>query len=235
VADYAALIRLTGCGNMEGILAKHYKEFVAFTLKHGNFFVAISSAAIALMSLWLTIDAGLTDREYKELSIRPAVEHKINLSSFSWQIENAGLGPARIKRIITETSLGCFDTSKHTSQEWIEAVSKKYKEMLANLRFALGGQLAGFDKALFFDFESIVPGTTLRVGDRLTIIQLVNVQEVLEKLKTPELLLRAENAFSDFVETVNYDVEYCSLTGRFCSFSISVPKGMQPRHCRPDS
>src|SRR4051812_4587815 len=92
--------------------------YIRYTLKHGNFFVGIASAAIAMMALALTVDAGIVDRHYREISIRPFLNFTSRSGDFSYEIKNSGLGPAVINALTFTSNGACKTYDENNSADW---------------------------------------------------------------------------------------------------------------------
>jgi hypothetical protein len=85
-----------------------WKVLFSWISARGASIVAISSVAIALASLYLTIQAQKEDRTYKELMIRPSISISVHPHDFSVGFRNDGLGPARFEEIIYHLGGECL-------------------------------------------------------------------------------------------------------------------------------
>src|SRR5262245_13007768 len=73
------------------MIRKFFKDWQAFVSCCGFF--------VACLSLYYTIDAQKTDRQYREASIFPALEFTMEGADFDYRLTNVGLGPAILKRV----------------------------------------------------------------------------------------------------------------------------------------
>jgi len=203
-------------------------SFIKFTLKYGSFLVAIVSAAIALMALGLTIDSAMTDREYKELMIRPWIGWLIGFGKFSSQLENKGLGPAVIKRWVWNGSGECFDTSKNELENQYEKqdeIISYMKEKLVKDVFREYQRVfskGGVEPSIDWHFDIPMPGEFIIPGQMKLFLGIED--HVVEKFRSDtinqiyyELANRANSMFVDRIATFPLFIEYCSVSGRYCT------------------
>jgi hypothetical protein len=198
-------------------------EYVGFLLKHGNFFVSISAAAIALMSPWLTIDAGKIDREYREILIRPNVAKSVSGTDYTIRVKNGGLGPAVIKQIATKFGDECIEFNDNNTREWETGVGTTIREHI--IPYMQDG-LAAAVRELGLEYKinkanSYLPSVKVMIpqGDEFLMFAIDPEQgQALDK----ELVAHnshpvIQRKFFDLAYSLPLWMQFCSATERFCT------------------
>jgi hypothetical protein len=183
--------------------------------------VAASSLFVAIISLRYSVNAQKEDAEYKELSIQPRLQ--VAAGNFSVLLENVGLGPAELRRVIFFDNDRCFDTD--AVHDWNQG--HKFFDDFSNavVNYILIGMPAITDKksaAIPIPKVSVpTTGVILKAGETLSLVSF-DPQEMTAYLAA--LTKLTNNSASDIVEkqfmhkgiTIPIYIRYCSLSGRFC-------------------
>lgn len=184
--------------------------------------VAVSSLFVAIISLRYSVNAQKEDAAYKELSIRPRLQVAA-AGDFSVLLENVGLGPAEIRRIVFFDNNHCFDTD--SVHDWNQG--HKFFDDFTNavINYILVGMPAITDKksaAIPIPKVSVpTTGVILKADETLPLVSF-DPQEMTAYLAA--LTRLTDKSAPDVVEkqfmhkgiTTPIYIRYCSLSGRFC-------------------
>jgi hypothetical protein len=201
-------------------------------LKHGPLFTSIASLAIALMAFFLTIYNAKLDRQYKELSIKPALHLRIETSDFHVGILNAGLGPAEIISVATkfqpDACLHLTQRKKLPTDDPVQLAGKVLDGMIPVYRYFADPLDQLVQPASIWEppntpklyGRSLTPSEIIPPGQEVVIFELQKetleiVQKRLRTLSTTD----QNNILRRFItraQTMPYYVHFCSLTGEYC-------------------
>jgi hypothetical protein len=201
-------------------------------LKHGPFFTSVASLAVAFMALFLTIYNARLDRQYKELSIKPALHLHIETSDFHVGFLNAGLGPAEVISVATKfqpdvclhlalrKKLPTDDQTQLAGKvlDAMNPVNQYFADPLDQLVQPASVWEPPNTPKLYG--RSLTPGEIIPPGQEVVIFELQKetleiVQKRLQTLSTAD----HNNILRRFVtraQTMPYYVHFCSLTGEYC-------------------
>jgi hypothetical protein len=213
-------------------MVRRPSEFTGIISRNGSLFVAISSATIALMSLWLTIDSTRRDRRYREVSIQPSLVSIVEPTELSARVENYGFGPAKIKRIIADLSDGCYDSDSYSDMEELNRrINRAIQLHLgtdiffeAYWRLGRSSGRTPYTKSQYF-----IPGEVIKAGGAKLIFEFYDADEI-RRLREDILKLGAEhwekvsNEFKRRASTMPISTQYCSLTGETCAYTSTLQK-----------
>jgi hypothetical protein len=194
------------------------RGFIALT----TLFIAVLSLAVAAASLYFGISAQSTDREYKEISIRPRLQLEWDPRDFSVKIRNLGLGPAVINRVDIATPDHC---SIITSEDQFQELNDRFYEMM--IRFLdpilVSGGYTYEERAHQAHIGAmLLPGGTINNGQSHIVLQI-------NPNLANDLTARLSKNRRSVDEAINREIlkfqlsmQYCSITGRWCSNRKSV-------------
>jgi hypothetical protein len=203
-----------------------------YFLTHGSLFTSIASVSIALMAFGLTIYNARLDRQYKELSIRPALHIDVETSDFHVGIVNMGLGPAEIISIATKfepdrcliffrrPALPSDDAEKLADKTFgvMPPINAYFADPLAEL--LQSDSVWDPPVAPRMYARTLTPGEILPSGKEVILFEIQKetieiMQKKLQSMKGPDynkimrrLIVRAQ--------AIPYYVHYCSITGEYC-------------------
>jgi hypothetical protein len=181
---------------------------------------AISSMLIAAASLYYTIDAQRTDREYKEVAIQPRLWLGGDWEDLSLTFMNTGLGPAIIDSIVLKVGDKCKSTDDFEPDEWAEVfttfatenIDGLFAKTLPPMPWVKGGKRK-------YDTQTDIlrVGDTVRPGDKTFIIRLdPGTLKELVQIDSTELL-GAKQKFATAAFSIPIRIAACSATGRTCA------------------
>lgn len=187
--------------------------------------VAVASFVTAYTSLQYSIRAQKVDTEYKELSILPGLGLGYNNENYSYTIDNGGLGPAEIKRVVVDTGSECIDSADYRKNQ----PSFTYSDFQDKFRTVVGqhfviGAMARIDKRYAYHAVPIVSPIVelmyILPGRSHSIFQYE--KKTLEALMTflEKEGLERINEFNEYFgkqsSKLLFNIEYCSLSGKTC-------------------
>lgn len=188
--------------------------------------LSLTSLAIALMGLYLTITAQSDERAHKELLLRPDLSLEVQVRDYSVVIANRGLGPALITEMLyyLEGQCGAVDRRNLEGFVKIDVVSvgrsltRFFSQQFTELTWGAWNSLQGIQSQL------PLPTQIIAVGQQIALFKLEPelVVEVNKKLVDSGFGRRA--AFNDeFVRhsmSMPLRVRYCSMSEKHCEASI---------------
>ena len=187
--------------------------------RNAAIFTAISSILIAAASLYYTIDAQRTDREYKEVAIQPRLWLGGEPENFGLTLKNTGLGPAIVGTIVIRVGGQCKSSDDYAPDEWINIFSSFVTELVDPLYTKTLPKLpAPKGQAAKFNVQSniLTVGDSLRPGDKYPIIYLDrDTMDGLSQVDSTERV-QAEHKFAAAAYDVPMRILLCSATGRTC-------------------
>jgi hypothetical protein len=188
--------------------------------------VAASSLSIAALSLHFTIASQTTDREYKEMMIRPSVDIGADTDTFSVWIRNNGLGPAVIKRVVLQFDKNCIDSDSFAKNAFTD-YQNKFKLAVGGYMFR--GMAMNMDESphrlpdytiFILPADLILRSNETQPLFKFDPIAVATYRKTLDKLggKYPQQFMDnfAEKAFRFPIH-----IDYCSLSGKYCRFGAS--------------
>jgi hypothetical protein len=210
-----------------GIMRRFLRRILSWVANHSSPLLAISSLAIAVAALNLTISAQKEDRDYKELMIRPWIELEAHTTDFSVGFANNGLGPARIEDIIYHFGGECLsllDEQGGISQVNFYKADEGTRARMLNEIFSF----AGFEPhpTLIKTRQQVVlPHSIIQAGKSVTLFRVDNssLDEFQKKLGELPLAFAQSlrNQFTARALTSPIDMKYCSMSGRYCAKAIN--------------
>jgi hypothetical protein len=183
------------------------------------------------MVFFLTIYNARLDRQYKELSIKPALHLHAETADFHLGILNTGLGPAEIISVATK-----FETDRcvifynrprrstdkgMVSEKALEGpnpIVKYFSDPLAELMQP--DSVWDPPRAPMLYTRSLTPGQVIPPGQEENIFELQ--KETLELMHRKLQTLSSDkynavmNRFINRANSIPYYVHFCSLTGEYC-------------------
>jgi hypothetical protein len=201
-------------------------------LKHGSLFTSVASLAVAFMAFFLTIYNARLDRQYKELSIKPALHLHVETSDFHVGILNAGLGPAEVISVATkfqpDACLHLAQRKKRPTDDPAQLAGKVLDGMNPVYQYFADPLDQLVQPASVWEppntpklyGRTLTPGEIIPPGQEVVIFELQKetleiVQKRLRTLSTAD----HNNILRRFVtraQTMPYYVHFCSLTGEYC-------------------
>jgi hypothetical protein len=201
-------------------------------LKHGPLFTSVASVSIALMAFFLTIYNARLDRQYKELSIKPALHLHVETLDFHVGFFNAGLGPAEIISVATKFQpdfcLHLAQRKKLPTDDPAQLAGKVLDGMNPVNQYFADPLDQLVQPASIWDppttpklyGRTLTPGEIIPPGQEVVIFELQKetleiVQKRLKTLSTAD----HNNILRRFItraQTMPYYVHFCSLTGEYC-------------------
>ena len=176
---------------------------------------------VAVAALWYTIDAQKTDREYKELLIRPRLYVHSQTEDFSIKIGNSGVGPAAVSRLVISGLHECFDSRSMTKDEWDKAgaiIRKSFDDRVRDevfhgvTRQQLGGGI---------DLAETLPATDqwIAPNEVVEVLKVLGVEQAMKSLSSLDKNLeqQVKSQFIKYAVSNPVRVEYCSVSGKYCS------------------
>jgi hypothetical protein len=181
--------------------------------------IPVASLVVSFCALGYTIYAQWSDENYKELMIRPFLEVGGN-KNYSIEIGNFGLGPAVVKRITYISGDMCIDTD---GNEPPGTIGKNIlAAMTAYMAGAMPKNLDVSDKPEV-DEKTLIPfpNTIIVVGKKVTIFQYSRASLDKYNAALGKLGNATQSAadFSDKTDNLPLQVQYCSMSGRFCGIN----------------
>jgi hypothetical protein len=191
------------------------------------------SVLIALMALGLTIYNAKLDRDYKELSIRPAIALDVETSDFHVGYLNTGLGPAVVKNIATKfKSDKCLLIYRRQAQPDDDAgrqMGKLFDQVIQPIDEYFADPLAKLtDPDAIWDANkypklyarTLTPEQIISSKEEFIIFQLQKEQLDVANKRLSTMSSDAYNKIiRRFMErgfSMPYYLYYCSLTGDYC-------------------
>ena len=184
--------------------------------------VAASSVCVAVMSLWYTIDAQRSDQYYREISIQPSLGFHFSTGTYSISLDNKGLGPAKIARIITNFG-ECLDSKVVSAAEWdnsrIRVALALHQDLTDKV---LTEAVWRINRARAPDLQVTIPVEEQMIipGQKLDLIammpeQIAPFNEEISR-SDPQLKAKMTFIFADWARSVPIAVRSCSASGKFC-------------------
>jgi hypothetical protein len=188
--------------------------------------ISICSLFVACLSLWFSIDAQRSDREYKEISIRPSLSFDVSDEYYSVLIKNSGLGPALIKRVGHKFTNSCVEFNEADPDSWERSILTTMQQHFAP--YFIEGLLKamrqfGFEYPEPFKARMHLPspGTMISTGAEATFFRIepVEAEKLRSRLRERGLLWQIQEKFAYLARETPIFMEYCSATGKFCTMS----------------
>lgn len=196
-------------------LGSHWEQIAAFS----SVAVAIISAYVAFASLDATRRQQAAESHHRELLIQPNLQLIPEPRSLRLNIYNAGLGPAVIRRVIAQFGDICIDSNNMDAGQWTRQTAGHQAKFEDFIFSGIIGEIKKSDPYAIADvgipnLGEIVPSTRGR-----PIIGIRSVQREANSQSIPpyETLLNVTTAFGNQISRTKMQIEYCSMTGRFCS------------------
>ena len=201
-------------------------------VKHGALITSVTSVAIAMMALFLTIYNARLDRQYKELSIRPYLHLDVETSDFHVGVMNTGLGPAEIISVATKfepDKCTIFYRREKLPSDDVTKAAEKTLEVLAPINAYFADPLAQLlqpdlvwepPKAPKLYSRTLTPGEIIPPGKEVIIFEVQ--KETLEVMQKKLQTLKGadyNNIIHRFIsraQSIPYYVHFCALTREYC-------------------
>jgi hypothetical protein len=204
---------------------------------------SLASVAIALMAFFLTIYNAKLDREYKELSIHPALHLDVEASDFHVGYVNKGLGPAVVKNIATKFNsdkcLLLYRRQMQSEDDLTKGMDKVFEHVLRPIEEYFADPLAKLtDPNDIWDQKkypklyarTITPEQIISPGEEFVIFKLQEDQLAVANERLATLSSDDYNAiirrFMERGYTMPYYLNFCSLTGSYCVHQIEDSCGI---------
>jgi hypothetical protein len=217
-----------------------FKRAGVFVSAHVGSIIAISSLLIARFSLYLTIDAQRSDRLYKELLIKPSLALGADSTSFSFFLQNDGLGPADIKSIVYYFNNHCLYLVQsdriRVNRENANEVSVAIKDRLYDRIFSIPSFAPLMLNADLVKVHPLLPGTIIGSGRQWVFFApdepFMEIRKRISELE-PHFAQSLRDTFLLQGMTLPFSLRYCSMSGNFCetsarSESLEVPCKLEP-------
>lgn len=183
--------------------------------------VAFSSFLVATAALYLTFNAQLTDKEYRELLVRPQLKSYLDTGNFKIVIENVGPGHAEIVAVFIFNKEKCIRIDSETPQQIATLLIDGHEARVSN---TLKKTLEEYYKRAKKPIPHALQTRSLHVGDFVPpgkVFALFELQPGFkEELEKYNLWLSAKEEFEANVET-GITFRFCSASRRYCRYLVS--------------
>jgi hypothetical protein len=184
-----------------------------------SIWISVSSLFVACLSLWFSIDAQRSDREYKEISIRPSLILDAAEENYSVKVKNNGLGPAVIKRIGYKFTGDCVEFDEANADGWVTPTRQPFGTyFLEGLIKAM--REFGFEYPEPFKYQVHLPspGLLISTGSEYAIFTLEpsEGEKLRNRLRDRGLVTQIQEKFFSLAREIPLFMDYCSATGKFC-------------------
>lgn len=179
--------------------------------------IAIMGATVGFLSFWYTVDQQRVDNVYKELAVRPKLLIIHRFTEYQTTIANYGLGPAEIKRVALRFQDFCIDSAEMDPIQWAAAASVTERKYVNFIFEPLLENLRRRNPTSYGDGVLLSPGHVLQAGAGAKLVGWHVLNDSESKLGTNEDSEVATSIYATQISALQIQLEYCSLTGRFCS------------------
>lgn len=181
--------------------------------------VATIVSCVGVMSFLYTLEQQRTDNLYKEANVKPMLALVHDISNHQSRISNNGIGPAEIMRVALSFDGFCVDSATLDATNWasMAAVMQArlgdfvFKPLLEEMRKRNPTSYA-------YSFVPH-PGYVIRAAESVRLVGR-NALVGSEDKSAPERiegLRQSTDGYAAQISKVRIQVEYCSMTGKFCA------------------
>jgi hypothetical protein len=177
--------------------------------------IALLSLTVAAASLYFGIDSQKTDREYKEITIRPYLMIQWDPNQVAIAVRNVGLGPAVIKKVIIKSAEKC---EVFSSDEQALEIQNRFKEVFVQLFGTVIEMIHPADGGIaWHSINPLLPEMIIYTGDSETIFKIDPTAAADLMKRMPRQMGDIEQTIGERIAHIPIRVQYCSITGKWCS------------------
>ncbi len=194
------------------------RRFFAFIGRNATTVIALCSMVIAGCSLGLTYISQERDLTYREASIQPILGFFADVDTFSFVLQNEGMGPAVINRITFGLDGKCYDSDDKDQTAFAAAVLKFQSKVGEDIYKKTLPETTIKNRRLNISITGnpFRPPWVVRVGKDFVFFKLQpDTLGELQKLPA-DVLTDAKNKFASAVSMVPLSILFCSATGVYC-------------------